>query len=495
MQDWYLQEQALLILYPSFGYVANVVKTTILVLGSRNYALALNLHLCTEGPISSKCLQPGMQCIARTDHTKPKAEELMFQKGDLITIISACTSKGWYRGHHHASGMEGLISGSEVRERPSIKEDSRLSLTPYWFHGAISGIKAVEKLQPHKDGLFLVRESVRHPGDYVLCVCYRGEIIHYRICYHNGKLNIDLSQTFSNLIDMIEYYTTNQGVLCTKLVKPKSKEGVKSAEEKLAKTGWLLSFHSLTLGEKIGEGEFGDVLQGEYMGCPVAIKNIKCDVTAQNFLAETTTMTKLQHRNLVNLMGVVLHNGLYLVMELMSKGNLVNYLRSRGRSMVKQQQLLRFSLDVAQGMEYLEEKHLVHRDLAARNILVSENEEAKISDFGMSNSQLQPDDLSRLPIKWTAPEALQNNKFSSRSDVWSFGVLLWEVYAYGRSPYPKMTVKEVFERVQHGYRMEAPENCPPLMYSLMNSCWMEDPGKRPTFKKLRDKLEKMMNAV
>ncbi|XP_075467433.1 megakaryocyte-associated tyrosine-protein kinase isoform X1 [Ascaphus truei] len=439
--------------------------------------------------MSDRALLPGTQVIAKADHTKPKAGELAFHKGDLLNIVSACEDKGWYRAHHHASGKEGLLSASIVRERPPIKVDPRISLMP-WFHGAISGLQAVQQLHPPEDGLFLVRESIRHPGDYVLCVSHGGEVTHYRVCYQEGKLSIHEEQSFSNLKDMIEYYTTHQGVLCTKLLKPKPKHGAKSAEQELAKAGWLLSFQRLTLGGKIGQGEFGDVLQGEYIGRPVAVKNIKCDVTAQNFLAETATMTKLQHKNLVPLLGVVLHNGLYLVMELMSKGNLGNYLRSRGRSAISYQQLLHFSLDVVQGMEYLEGKRLVHRDLAARNILVSESGEAKVSDFGLSKAQLQPEDLSRLPVKWTAPEALRHNKFSSRSDVWSFGVLLWEVYSYGRAPYPKMSVKEVVEGVQRGYRMEPPEKCPPAVCSLMRSCWEAEPGKRPPFKKLRGKLEK-----
>ncbi|KAM4054230.1 megakaryocyte-associated tyrosine-protein kinase isoform 2-T2 [Anomaloglossus baeobatrachus] len=441
--------------------------------------------------MSDKCLTAGMQCITKVDHTKPKPQELGFLKGDVVTIINKCQDKGCYRVHHHASGLEGVISASALRERPPIKVDQRHSLMP-WFHGSISGQQAVQQLHSKEEGLFLVRESIRHPGDYVLCVSHNGEIIHYRICYEDGQLSIDFTQKFTNLIDMIEYYTANQGVLATKLIKSKPKQGAKSAEEELAKAGWLLSVQHLVFKEKIGEGEFGDVLKGTYMGQPVAIKNIKCDVTANNFLAEATTMTQLKHKNLVNLLGVVLHNGLYLVMELMSKGNLVNYLRSRGRNNVPLQQLLHFSLNVAQGMEYLEEKRMVHRDLAARNILVSENVEAKISDFGLSKTKLLPDDISRLPIKWTAPEALQHKKFSSKSDVWSFGVLLWEVFSYGRAPYPKMTVREVVEKVQSGYRMDAPEDCHPVVYTLMKSCWEEDPGKRPSFKKLREKFEKII---
>ncbi|XP_056429663.1 megakaryocyte-associated tyrosine-protein kinase isoform X2 [Hyla sarda] len=412
--------------------------------------------------MSDKCLTAGTQCIAKVDNTKPKPQELRFLKGDVFTIINKCHDRGWYHALHHASGLEGLVSASAVRERPPIKIDQRLSLMP-WFHGSISGHQAVQQLQSKEEGAFLLRESVRHPGDYVLCVSHNGEVIHYRICYQDGKLSIDLKKTFSNLIDLIEYYMVNQGVLATKLMKPKTKQGAKSAEEELAKAGWLLNVQHLIFREKIGEGEFGDVLKGMYMGQPVAIKNIKCDVTAKNFLEETTTMTQLKHKNLVNLLGVVLHNGLYLVMELMSKGNLVSYLRSRGRNNVPLQQLLHFSVDIAQGMEYLEEKRLVHRDLAARNILLSENVEAKISDFGLSKSKLSPEDLTRLPIKWTAPEALLHN-----------------------------SVREVVEKVPHGYRMDAPENCQPVVYTLMKCCWEDDPAKRPSFKKLREKLEKIV---
>lgn len=441
----------------------------------------------------SDSLAPGTQCITKADNPKPKPQELWFHKGDVVTILSRCQEKDWYRAQHNVSGLEGLIPASALRERPPIKVDQRHSLMP-WFHGTLSEQEVIKQLESKEQGLFLVRESVRHPGSYVLCVYHNGEIIHYLIRYKDGKLSIDDVEKFSNLIDLIEFYTANQGVLATKLMKPKPKEGAKSAEEELAKAGWLLSVERLTFGEKIGEGEFGDVLKGMYMGQPVAIKNIKCDVTANNFLAETTTMTQLKHKNLVNLMGVILHNGLYLVMELMSKGNLVNYLRSRGRGHLPSHQLVNFSLDIAQGMEYLEEKRLVHRDLAARNILVSENIEAKISDFGLSKTKLSPEDLSRLPIKWTAPEALRYNKFSSRSDVWSFGVLMWEIFSYGRVPYPKMSVSEVSEKLEKGYRMEAPDDCPPAVYQLMRSCWEDDPGKRPSFKKIREKLEKLMTG-
>ncbi|XP_074834030.1 megakaryocyte-associated tyrosine-protein kinase [Carettochelys insculpta] len=452
-------------------------------------------------PWSSRChllpqkrWLPGTQCIAKHDHAKPKAHELAFRKGDIVTIVEVSEQKGWYRAKHNDTGEEGLLSASSVREREAIRVDPKLSLMP-WFHGKISGVEAVQALQPPEDGLFLVRESIRHPGDYVLCVSFGKEVIHYRVVYQENRLSIDASISFYNLIDMIEHYMKDQGAICTKLVKPKLKPGAKSAEEELAKAGWLLNLQHLTLGDKIGEGEFGAVLRGEYMGQKVAVKNIKCDVTAQAFLAETAAMTKVRHKNLVRLLGVILHNGLYLVMEFMSKGNLVTFLRTRGRSVLQVKQLIQFSLDISQGMDYLESKKLVHRDLAARNILISEENVAKVSDFGLAKVDLTGSDTTKLPVKWTAPEALKHNKFSTKSDVWSFGILLWEVFSYGRAPYPKMTLKEVTEMVEKGYRMEAPEECPPSLYTLMKSCWELEPGKRPAFKKLTEKLQKELKHI
>ncbi|XP_073180116.1 megakaryocyte-associated tyrosine-protein kinase isoform X2 [Lepidochelys kempii] len=443
--------------------------------------------------MSTKRWLPGTQCIAKHDHTKPKARELAFRKGDILTVVEVC-EKGWYRAKHNDTGEEGLLSASSVREREAIRVDPKLSLMP-WFHGKISGVEAVQALQPPEDGLFLVRESIRHPGDYVLCVSFGKEVIHYRVIYQENCLSIDASVCFYNLIDMIEHYMNDQGAICTKLVKPKPKPGMKSAEEELAKAGWLLKLQHLKLGDKIGEGEFGAVLQAEYLGQKVAVKNIRCDVTAQAFLAETAAMTKVHHKNLVLLLGVILHNGLYIVMEFMSKGNLVNFLRTRGRSVLQPKQLIQFSLDVAQGMDYLESKKLVHRDLAARNILISEENVAKVSDFGLAKVDPKGTDATKLPVKWTAPEALKHNKFSAKSDVWSYGILLWEVFSYGRAPYSKMTLKEVTEMVEKGYRMEAPEECPPSLYTLMKTCWEIEPGKRPSFKKLTEKLQKELKHI
>uniref|UniRef100_A0A8C6Q7I7 Tyrosine-protein kinase n=3 Tax=Nothobranchius furzeri TaxID=105023 RepID=A0A8C6Q7I7_NOTFU len=434
----------------------------------------------------------GVQCVAKCDNRKPKPGELLYHKGDVLTIVDASMRKCFYTARHNTTGAEGLINSSNLREREALRVDPSLSLMP-WFHGKISGPEAVSKLQPAEDGLFLVRESIRHPGDYVLCVSFSGEVIHYRVIYQNNKLTINLKQYFYNLIDMIEFYSRCKESIVTTLTKPKKKQGTKSAELELSKTGWLLDITKLTLGEQIGEGEFGAVYRGEYMGQKVAVKIIKCDVTAQSFLQETTVMTKLQHKNLVRLLGVILHKGLHIITELMTKGNLGNFLRTRGRSVINSVQLLHFALNVCEGMEYLESKKLVHRDLAARNVLVSDDSVAKVSDFGLTKVDSKEPDKAKLPVKWTAPESLKKEKFSTKSDVWSYGILLWEIFTYGRQPYPKMSLKEVKEKVEEGYRMESPESCPPNVYSLMRLCWEQDPRRRPGFSKLREKLEQEMS--
>uniref|UniRef100_A0A673HUK0 Tyrosine-protein kinase n=1 Tax=Sinocyclocheilus rhinocerous TaxID=307959 RepID=A0A673HUK0_9TELE len=354
--------------------------------------------------VTQKNWTAGTQCVAKKQHCKPKAGEIAYHKGDILTVRN-----GEYRARHNATGEEGLVSGSKLREREALRIDPKLSLMP-WFHGKISGPQAVGKLKPVEDGLFLVRESVRHPGDFVLCLCFSQKVFHYRVIFKDNKLSIDNKQFFYNLIDMIEFYSRNQGALATLLLKPKKKEGTKSAETKLLKSGWLLDLSKLTLGETIGEGEFG----GTFYFCA-------------------------------------------------------------------------FLRDVCEGMEHLESKKLLHRDLAGRNILVSEDTVAKVSDFGLAKVSSTATDNSKLPVKWTAPEALKNT-FSAQSDVWSYGVLLWEIFSYGRQPYPKIV--EVRERVDQGYRMEPPDECPPDVYSIMTSCWETEPKRRPSFHKLRERLEK-----
>lgn len=263
-----------------------------------------------------------------------------------------------------------------------------------------------------------------------------------------------------------------------------------AAQDEFSRSGWALNMKDLKLLQIIGKGEFGDVMLGDYRGNKVAVKCIKNDATAQAFLAEASVMTQLRHSNLVQLLGVIVEekSGLYIVTEYMAKGSLVDYLRSRGRSVLGADCLLKFSLDVCEAMEYLEANNFVHRDLAARNVLVSEDNIAKVSDFGLTKEASSTQDTGKLPVKWTAPEALREKKFSTKSDVWSFGILLWEIYSFGRVPYPRIPLKDVVPRVEKGYKMDPPDGCPAIVYEVMKKCWTLDPGHRPSFHQLREQL-------
>uniref|UniRef100_A0A671SQE0 Tyrosine-protein kinase n=1 Tax=Sinocyclocheilus anshuiensis TaxID=1608454 RepID=A0A671SQE0_9TELE len=383
-------------------------------------------------------------------------------KGDVLTIIGVTKDPNWYKAKNSA-GREGTIPANYVQKREGVKSGGKLSLMP-WFHGKITREQAERLLYPPETGLFLVRESTNYPGDYTLCVSCDSKVEHYRIIYHNGKLSIDEEEYFENLMQLMEVRVVG---------------------------GWALNRKELKLIQTIGKGEFGDVMVGDYRGKKVAVKCIKHDATAQAFVAEASVMTQLRHTNLVQLLGVIVEEkgSLFIVTEYMAKGSLVDYLRSRGRTVIGGDCLINFSMDVCKAMEYLEANNFVHRDLAARNVLVSEDNKAKVSDFGLTKEASSTQDTAKLPVKWTSPEALREKMFSTKSDVWSYGILLWEIYSFGRVPYPRIPLKEVVPRVEKGYKMDAPDGCPAVVYDIMKECWTLDPVERPSFRELRQKLQ------
>ena len=189
---------------------------------------------------------------------------------------------------------------------------------------------------------------------------------------------------------------------------------------------------------------------------------------------------------------IVRHNGvctpkqpIYIVMELVQGGDFLSFLRSEGPHL-KMKELIKMMENAAAGMEYLESKHCIHRDLAARNCLVTEKNTLKISDFGMSRQEedgvyASTGGMKQIPVKWTAPEALNYGRYSSESDVWSFGILLWEAFSLGAVPYANLSNQQTREAIEQGVRLEPPEQCPEDVYRLMQRCWEYDPRRRPSF--------------
>ncbi|KAG5670434.1 hypothetical protein PVAND_000699 [Polypedilum vanderplanki] len=379
------------------------------------------------------------------------------------------------------------------------KLEMKLNSTP-WFYGKITRDEAERLLHPREEGLFLVRESTNYPGDYTLCVCFQEKVEHYRVKYLDKKLTIDDEEYFDDLSQLVAHYEEDADGLCTQLKKPLEKnlnhhhnQGLSCMKSTdFIEQGWVIPEQDLHLKESIGKGEFGDVMLGYLKGEKVAVKMLKdSTAAAQKFLAEASVMTTLEHENLVKFIGIVFNKQhLYLVTEYMSKGSLVDYLRSRGRQHITRKDQINFASDTCSGMEYLEAKKVVHRDLAARNVLISEECVAKVADFGLAREEcMNSNDIGKLPIKWSAPEALKSGQFSNKSDIWSFGILLWEIYSFGRVPYPRIPLADVTKHVEAGYKMEAPEGCPTEIYDMMKECWDLNPKNRPTFRDLAIRLK------
>ncbi|XP_021924577.1 epidermal growth factor receptor isoform X4 [Zootermopsis nevadensis] len=254
----------------------------------------------------------------------------------------------------------------------------------------------------------------------------------------------------------------------------------------------------------LGYGAFGTVFKGvwlpdgENVKIPVAIKVLREGTganTSKEFLEEAYIMATVEHPNLLKLLAVCMTSQMMLVTQLMPLGCLLDYVRSH-RDRIGSKPLLNWCTQIAKGMAYLEEKRLVHRDLAARNVLVQTPNCVKITDFGLAKLlDINEDEYKaaggKMPIKWLALECIQHRIFTHKSDVWSFGVTVWELLTYGERPYDNVPARDVPELLEKGERLPQPEICTIDVYMIMVKCWMLDAESRPNFKELADEFAKM----
>ncbi|XP_060785606.1 ephrin type-A receptor 4b [Neoarius graeffei] len=256
----------------------------------------------------------------------------------------------------------------------------------------------------------------------------------------------------------------------------------------------------------IGAGEFGEVCSGR-LKLPskreiyVAIKSLKAGYTEKqrrDFLSEASIMGQFDHLNIIRLEGVVTKCKLVMIItEFMENGSLDSFLKKHdGQFTIIQ--LVGMLRGIASGMKYLSDMNYVHRDLAARNILVNSNLVCKVSDFGLSRVLEDDPEAAyttqggKIPIRWTAPEAIAYRKFTSASDVWSYGIVMWEVMSYGERPYWEMSNQDVIKAIEEGYRLPPPMDCPVSLHQLMLDCWQKERAERPKFSQIVNILDKLI---
>ncbi|OCT92027.1 tyrosine-protein kinase Yes [Xenopus laevis] len=437
--------------------------------------------------------------IALYDYDARTEDDLNFQKGEKFHIIN--NSEGdWWEARSLSSGNTGYIPSNYVAPMNSIQSKE-------WYFGKI-GRKDAERLllsDGNQRGTFMIRESETTKGAYSLSVrdwdANRGDHAkHYKIRkLDSGGFYITTRVQFDTVEELVLHYSEFNDGLCHLLTSPCVNQ--KPQTLGLSKDAWEISRDSVNLVKKLGQGCFGDVWKGTWNGTTnVAVKTLKPGtMSPEAFLEEAQIMKKLRHDKLVQLYAVVSEEPIYIVTEFMTKGSLLDYLKEEEGRFLKLPQLVDISAQIASGMAYIERMNYIHRDLRAANILVGDNLICKIADFGLArlieDNEYTARQGAKFPIKWTAPEAALYGRFTIKSDVWSFGIMVCELVTKGRIPYPGMSNREVLEQVEKGYRMPAPPGCPPSLHELMLQCWKGDPEERPTFEYLQSFLEDYFTAT
>ncbi|KAJ8370708.1 hypothetical protein SKAU_G00107360 [Synaphobranchus kaupii] len=389
-------------------------------------------------------------------------QELSFQEGDLFNIIDR--SGDWWTARK--VDRHGRMLATGVVPYNYLARGESVAAQP-WYFGKMNRFEASNHLlAPENDeGAFLVRLSEKDDG-YVLSVKVDNKVRHFKIHQDEEQFYMDKSENFTSLIDLVDHFKSyplgtsveRLGSTCARK-EPKPQDLSHSTVDE-----WELPKEQFTLGEQLGSGYFADVHRGKWKNrINVAIKVLKNNEA-------------INHKEF----------------QLMENGNLLNFLRGPEGGSLDLVCLMDMAAQVADGMAYLESQNSIHRDLAARNVLVGEDYICKVADFGLARVIKEPFYTSadrKIPFKWCAPEAISHGRFSSKSDVWSYGVLLYEIMTYGGVPYPAYSNHEVYNAITTGYRMPAPPKCPEYVYEIMLSCWRDAPEDRVSFNFLKYKLE------
>ncbi|XP_041950556.1 tyrosine-protein kinase SRK2 [Alosa sapidissima] len=441
--------------------------------------------------------RPGYAYVALYNYTARTEDDLTFNAGDKLEALDKSHGEWWY-----AKALTG-VSANKKGYIPAnyVAAVETLDAEP-WFFADTKRLDAEKLLQGegNSHGAFLIRHCESQKGEYSLSVLDKGKVKHYKIRKtETGEYYVSRNRTFPTLKLLVEHYSKKEDGLCLRLLQPCKKMEAPQTHGLSYNTAdqWEIDRSSVRLLRKLGAGQFGEVHEGIWNDTtPVAVKTLKPGtMDTQDFLGEAQIMKRLRHPKLIQLYAVcTVEEPIYIITELMKNGSLLEYLQKEGGTKLRVSDQIEMAAQVAAGMAYLELQNYIHRDLAARNVLVGENNICKVADFGlarvfMDENVYQAKEGTKFPVKWTAPEAIHDNKFTIKSDVWSFGILLYEIMTFGQMPYPTMTNYQVVQQLPNGYRMSCPPHCPKVMYEIMQECWTEQPANRPTFETLQWKLE------
>ncbi|XP_039607338.1 tyrosine-protein kinase Tec isoform X2 [Polypterus senegalus] len=431
--------------------------------------------------------------IAMYDFTGVESHDLTLIQGEEYIIIEKCDIN-WYRAQDK-DGNEGYIPSNYVTE----KKSNNLDQYP-WFCKNVNRNKAEQQLKNEdKEGGFMVRESSQ-PGTYTVSLFTKSsgegasQVRHYHIKESQTsptQFYLAERHLFSDIPTLIEYHKHNAAGLVARLRYPVGKKGTSAPTTAgFSYDKWEINPSELTFMKELGSGQYGVVRLGKWRAQhKVAIKAIREGAMyEEDFIEEAKVMKQLSHPKLVQLYGVCTQQKpIYIVTEFMEHGCLLNYIRQR-RGHFTLGMLISMCQDISEGMEYLERNGFIHRDLAARNCLVNESLVVKVSDFGMTryvlDDQYTSSSGAKFPVKWSPPEVFNFCKYSSKSDVWAFGVLMWEVFTEGKMPFESNPNHEVVQLISQGHRLYRPKQAPANIYEIMMKCWQEKPEERPAFSEI-----------
>nr|XP_055045471.1 tyrosine-protein kinase Tec [Misgurnus anguillicaudatus] len=438
--------------------------------------------------------------ISLYDFQGSEPHDLSLKTGEEYVILEK-SDLNWYKARNKL-GEEGYIPSNYVTEKKSDTLEQFV-----WFCKNVNRNKAEEQLRKEgKDGGFMVRVS--STGTYTVSLFTKstgdGSVRHYQIKETQTptkQFYLAEKYVFSSIPELIEYHNYNAAGLVCRLrhaVGDQRREVPTTAGFSYDK--WEINPSELTFMKEVGSGQFGVVRLGKWRAQhKVAIKTIREGAMSEDdFIEEAKIMTNLSHHNLVQLYGVCTQQKpIYLVTEFMELGCLLNYLRQRRESLTSLD-LLSICHDVSLGMTHLEQRSFIHRDLAARNCLVNSSLVVKVADFGMAryvlDDQYTSSSGAKFPVKWSPPEVFNFCRYSSKSDVWSFGVLMWEVFTRGKMPFEHNANHEVVMMVTQGHRLYRPKKTSPHIYGIMQMCWKERSDERPTFSQISVMIAEELEA-